>query len=142
MINRRRILLLKRRNLPFVLNPGVWSLIFGAIESGEDPLETAYREIREETAIPKESLRLVRGPEKVLLRYERKGIMWYNDLYLFEAKTRRVKLDLENSAYRWASLDEIRKGIKYTNIFISEDLILSIIKSGLNESGNTKGKGR
>jgi 8-oxo-dGTP pyrophosphatase MutT (NUDIX family) len=142
VINRSKILLLKRRNVPFISNPGIWAFVMGGIERGEDYLETAYREIKEETDIDKKQLTLLYGPKRVNIVYKKKNLMWSNNFYIFRSTTNKVKLDLENSAYRWATFDEIKNSRTYTNIFINEQFLLNKIRSGLDERKGPKRKNK
>ena len=40
-----------RDNKPGIMHPGVWGLIGGHAEKGEDPIDTLIREVREETGL-------------------------------------------------------------------------------------------
>jgi len=51
LINNNKVLLLKRRRIPFLTNPGIWFFITGGRKNGEAYIETAYREIMEETGL-------------------------------------------------------------------------------------------
>ena len=121
------MLLLKRRNVPMIMNPGIWAFLSGGRDGNERYLTTAYREIGEETSIGKESLRML-YKEKRLLKEDRKGIKWHNWLFIFHSNTRKVKLDYENSAYRWATMREIEKEINYTNVFINRKALEAKIR--------------
>ena len=48
---------------------GNWQLAQGGLDAGEEPLEAAYREIKEETGMKRKHLQLLE-PEPVLLVYE------------------------------------------------------------------------
>ncbi len=124
IINSRKILLFKRRSLPFLKNAGIWSLLFGHKEDGESYLETAYRETIEESGIGRRRLRQLCNSFDVDLFDRKRRIRWRNRMFIFKSNTQRIKKDFENSAYRWASLSEIRKHVEYTNIFIDEEMIL------------------
>lgn len=135
---KKKALLLKRRNVPVISNPGIWAFVSGATESGESHISTAYREIEEETGIKKDSLKLVKE-YKLLLFEERKRIMWPNQVFIFNSNTWKVKLDWENSDYRWATIDEIVREKRYTNIFINKQLIIKSIRDvAYGKIGNEK----
>lgn len=90
-----------------------WSLPKGHIEHGEDEIETAKREIYEETGI--KELELVRQ----LGNYERHRIgkdgkeddqteLKLIDIYLFKAKDQELKpIDPDNPEARWVAIDEV-----------------------------------
>ncbi len=127
LINRRRVLLLKRRSLPFLKNPGIWSFLFGARKRGERRIETAYREVREEVGLEKARLRLLDGGLEVGLYDAGKTIRWQNRFFIFRSDSSHIEKDYENAAYRWASMGEVRDHINYTNVFIDEERILKRI---------------
>ena len=131
IIHKKKILLLKRRNIPIILNPGIWAYLSGARDGTEKYIDTAYREIHEEVKLERKSLKfLARG--KVWMRDEKRGVFWWNYIFYFRSNTERIKLDLENSKYRWAPFSDITNRLNYTNVFINEQPVLSIIKRFLN----------
>ena len=121
-----RVLLLKRRNIPLILNPGIWSFLSGGRKKGERYLRTAYREIREETSLQKKSLKLLHHSTVTVVEPRLKQ-KWPNHLYLFKSDTNKVILDMENSSYRWATISELRNHTGYTNVFNDEKTILNAI---------------
>ena len=48
--------------------------------------------------------------------------------FIFRSSTGKVRLDLENRAYRWATIREIENEINYTNVFIHEEGILKMLR--------------
>ncbi len=134
IVYRKKVLLLRRHNIPFISNPGIWSLLTGGIEKNEAPLDTAYREVFEETRIDKKRLSLLRGPlEAILTDAVRKKGRWLNAFYVFRSSTHAVKLSLENSAYRWADISELENERRYTNIFMNANEIMKALKSAIDE---------
>lgn len=129
IINNRRILLVKRRNIPFIGNPGIWTFVSGSTKRNETHDEAACREISEETGIRKQSLILLKKKINVVKVDLKKNKQFYDDFYFFKSNTRRVKLNLESSDYRWISIDEIKKHKNYTNVFLDERFIIETIKS-------------
>ncbi len=127
IISRKKVLLLKRRNLPFLKNAGAWSFLFGHREKNERYLETAYREIKEEVGFGKEALTLLEEGFRVSIFDPKKKIKWHNMMFIFRSDSSEVNMDFENAAYRWSSISEIRRHIRYTNIFIDEERILKRI---------------
>ncbi len=127
IIHKNRILLLKRRSLPVVINPGIWSFLSGARDGTERYLSTACREIREESGIGRESLSLLFSG-KVSVTERSRNLAWTNRIFIFRSSTGKVRLDFENSGYRWATIREIENEIDYTNVFINPKRILKSIK--------------
>lgn len=125
----RKVLLLKRRNLPFIINPGIWSFVGGRREEGETYLETACREIFEETGIRHSDLKLVLGQKMMELRdIKRNGYIWKNAIFLFRSRSQKVKINIENAGYRWASVRELEDEKDFTNEFVRKKKILRMIK--------------
>ena len=127
IIHGSRVLLLKRRNMPIILNPGIWAFLSGGRDGKERYIETAYREIKEESGIGRSSLRLL-YKTRMFLFDRKRGIMWPNHVYIFKSDTQKVRLDYENSKYRWATLGQIEKEINYTNIFINHKKLVRKIR--------------
>ncbi len=118
IINNGKVLLLKRRNIPVIMNPGIWAFLSGGRDGRERYIHTAYREIEEESGLKKDSLKLLYRKRR-LVTDEGRRLCWYNWIFIFRSNTSKVKLDYENSAYRWATLRQIEKEINYTNVFIN-----------------------
>ena len=129
ILHKRRILLLKRRKIPFIFNPGIWSFVMGSRKRGEQYKETAYRELNEETGLERKSIKQLRKPIKVWMFDAKKNKKWQNYLFFFSSSTDKIKLNMENSGYRWASLNDLKKGKDYTNIFIDKNRVLREIES-------------
>ncbi len=97
-----RILMLKRPEKCHSF-PGRWSLVAGRVEEGEDPEDTARREIMEETRIS------VGKPDKRLPPvYTREGsTLWKVYPFLFKVKDVEPVLNEENEAFRWVSPEDV-----------------------------------
>ncbi len=105
---RGRILLLQRSSRVGSY-PGVWAGVSGYIERDEEPLETALKEVREETGLSlgKEAL-VARG--EPLPAYDReKDVLWLVYTFLFKAPTDRIRLDWEHQNHTWVRPNEIRR---------------------------------
>ena len=107
LINKRRILLLKRLNAPLMSHPGMWSFLSGGRRKGERYLQTAYREIFEETGIRAERLALLDGNSTIVLKDEGKGLKWQNRFFIFRASGRAVRLNVENTDYKWVGFGQV-----------------------------------
>lgn len=84
---------------------GYWSCISGYMEKEEDPLETAYREVFEETKIPKEEIsnHLLDGP----FYSEAEDVVFEAHWVLMETKIKRIVLDWEHESYQWINSKKI-----------------------------------
>jgi ADP-ribose pyrophosphatase YjhB (NUDIX family) len=127
IIHKKRILLLKRRKLPFITNPGIWSFLTGGKNKDESYSEAAYRETEEETGIKKEQLKQIRKPIKAWLFDSKRRKKWQNYIFFFKSETNEVKLNMENAAFRWASITDIKNENEYTNISLDDEKILEIL---------------
>jgi len=96
---RGRILILKRAPSVHV-NPSLRSPVAGRIRSRVSPEMQAYKEIREETGIERRKLRLVKRGRKYTLQISA-SVRASVQPFLFESTTIRVRLNWENTDYRW-----------------------------------------
>ncbi|MGC8710016.1 MAG: NUDIX domain-containing protein [Candidatus Micrarchaeia archaeon] len=138
VLSNEKLLLLKRRNFPFISNPNIWTFVSGGIKRDEDYEHAAYRELFEETGLAKGDLKKIEGPLNVKLFDPRKKICWANKAYIFTTSSNKIKLNIENSAYRWATIKEIETESLYTNIFINKSAIIKKLKSVLYGEHKTK----
>ncbi len=118
VVHKNRILLLKRRDVPFirrfVANPGKWSLVAGGRKRGEAYMDTAYREVTEETGLGRKQLK-GHGRGTVVWVYDRgKGTTWSNMLFVLRSSSRSIRLNLESSDYKWVTFDEL-SSMEYLN---------------------------
>lgn len=99
-----KVLMLKRPDVCHSF-PGVWSLVSGRVEPGEEPEQTAPREIMEETRIA------VGGPERSFpIIYVREGpIVWEVHPFLYHVKDAEPALNEENVAYEWVAPEDVPK---------------------------------
>jgi 8-oxo-dGTP pyrophosphatase MutT (NUDIX family) len=80
---------------------GRWSAISGYLED-PDPLQQALREIREETGLDTEVLRLRARAEPLEVPAPELGICWMVHPFLFELDDPAgIRLDWENTELRW-----------------------------------------
>ena len=93
-----------------------WDFPRGQIEKGENEIETAKREIFEETGI--KDLKFIPGfreSYKYFFREEKDLIFKENILYLTETKRKRIKLSFEHCDYLWLSFKEALEKLTYEN---------------------------
>ncbi|NIO19473.1 MAG: NUDIX domain-containing protein [Candidatus Aenigmarchaeota archaeon] len=101
------LILILRRSKKTGSYQGRWAGISGFIEKGEKPLETAFKEIREETGLTKEEIVLLKKGKKFEVRDEDLGKLWIVHPFLFETKTKRISLDREHKEHKWIRPQEI-----------------------------------
>lgn len=104
----QKLLILRRSNKVKTMK-GLWAGISGIIEKNEVPLTRAKIEIYEETGISEDKIRLVKKAAKLRIhspQYENHE--WEIFPFLFEAKNPDIKLNWENSEYRWITINELK----------------------------------
>ena len=85
-----------------------WAGISGFIEKDVSPEEQAYTEIREETGLQKEQVRLLRRGEVVEHIDEELGRRWLVHPFLVEVlEPEAIKLDWEAEEMRWIAPEEL-----------------------------------
>jgi bis(5'-nucleosidyl)-tetraphosphatase len=104
-------------NVLFLLlrySAGHWDFPKGNIEDGEDEVQAACREIREETGI--ENVMFLEGfNKKVEYNYRRHRNLVHKEVIFFLAKTdsQRVILSNEHIAYSWIDFDSALAKLTY-----------------------------
>lgn len=107
LINNDKILLLKRSNKVKTMK-GLWAGISGIIENNENPLTRAKIEIFEEVGIKEEEIKLLKSSEEIKVESPHYvSHEWRIHPFLFQANNTNVKLNWENSDYRWIKPEEI-----------------------------------
>jgi len=102
-----KLLILKRSNKVKSMK-GLWAGISGIIEKNEAPLKRAKIEIFEEVGITEDMITLVRSAEEMRVnspQYENHE--WEIFPFLFEAKNPMIKLNWENSEFKWINVEEL-----------------------------------
>ncbi len=102
-----KLLILKRSDKVKSMK-GLWAGISGIIEKNEEPLERARIEIFEEVGITEDMITLVKSAEEMRVnspQYENHE--WEIFPFLFEAKNPMIKLNWENSDFKWINIEEL-----------------------------------
>ena len=102
-----KLLILKRSDKVKSMK-GLWAGISGIIEKNEVPLKRAKIEIFEEVGITEDMITLVRSVEKMRVNSPQyKNHEWEIFPFLFEAKNPIIKLNWENSEFKWINVEEL-----------------------------------
>ncbi len=104
-----KLLILKRSNKVKSMK-GLWAGISGIIEKNEEPLKRAKIEIFEEVGMTEDVITLVKSAEKMKIdspQYENHE--WEIFPFLFEVKNPTIKLNWENSEFKWINVEELEK---------------------------------
>ncbi len=102
-----KLLILKRSDKVKSMK-GLWAGISGIIEKNEEPLKRAKIEIFEEVGITEELITLVKTSEEMRInspQYENHE--WEIFPFLFEVKNPTIKLNWENSEFKWINVEEL-----------------------------------
>jgi len=88
---------------------GLWAGISGIIEKDESPLERAKIEIFEEIGILENEIKLIKSTKEIRINSPQyKNHEWEIFPFLFESKKPNVKLNWENSEFRWIEIEELK----------------------------------
>ena len=102
-----KLLILKRSDKVKSMK-GLWAGISGIIEKNEEPLKRAKIEIFEEVGITEDMITLVRSAEEMKINSPQyKNHEWEIFPFLFEAKNPIIKLNWENSDFKWINVEEL-----------------------------------
>ena len=83
--------------------PNTWAMAGGGQEGNETLLQTALRELKEET-----SLIGTAKSSNLLYKYHNQADNYVAEFYLIQVdKNQEVKLDYENSEFKWITLKEV-----------------------------------
>ena len=88
----------------------LWAGISGIIEDNEDPIYRAKKEIFEETSIRENQISLVRAASQMRIDSPQyTDHEWLIFPFLFSVKEPQIRLNWENSEYRWISPSDMMK---------------------------------
>jgi 8-oxo-dGTP pyrophosphatase MutT (NUDIX family) len=106
--NKNKLLILKRSDKVRSMK-GLWSGVSGIIEKGETPINRAKIEIFEEIGIIEDKITLVKSIEKMkILSPQYENHEWEIFSFLFETKETKIKLNWENSDFKWINKNELK----------------------------------
>lgn len=105
--NGDKILLLKRSKKVRTMK-GLWAGISGIIEKNEPPLERAKTEIFEELGIKESQIKLIKTAKEMRIKSPQyPNHEWEIFPFLFSIENPKIKLNWENSEYKWIRADQI-----------------------------------
>jgi 8-oxo-dGTP pyrophosphatase MutT (NUDIX family) len=112
LLNDKGEILILKRSDKVKTYKGCWSGIAGYIEVGERPIDTAYKEIREEAGLEKEDVELVKQVDPVEFTdyYDNERYDWIIYPFLFKCRKKgKIQIDWEHSDYKWIRPSSINK---------------------------------
>ena len=103
--NKGKVLILKKSEDDYSY-PSKWSFCSGYVKEFESAEETVLREIKEETGL---NARITKIGKLLQIYDKNNGKNWIVIVFLCEVKSRNVKLDHENTDFRWISHKDLKK---------------------------------
>jgi len=88
---------------------GLWAGISGIIEGNEEPLQRAKIEIFEEIGLSENCLGLLKAASQIQISSQYANHQWSVFPFLFSVKDPVIKLNWENSEFKWIYPSEISK---------------------------------
>ena len=122
--NDDKILILKRSGMVKSMK-GLWSGVSGIIEKDEVPLARAKIEIFEEVGLEEKHIKLLKSSEQIKVessQYRNHG--WEIFPFLFETTNTEIKLNWENSEFKWINRDQLKEFETVPNL---EEILLNLI---------------
>lgn len=102
-----KLLILKRSDKVKSMK-GLWAGISGIIENKEEPLSRAKIEIFEEVGITEDEIILIKASEEMKIHSPQyKNHEWEIFPFLFESNNPTIKLNWENSDFKWINIEEL-----------------------------------
>jgi len=123
--NNNQILILKRSDKVKSMK-NLWAGIRGIIERNDiSPLSRAKIEIFEEVGIKEEELKLLKSIQQLrIVSPQYKNHEWNIFPFLFRTKNLEIKLNWENSEFKWIELNEIKN---YETVPEVEKILFSLL---------------
>ena len=122
--NDDKILILKRSDKVKSMKC-LWAGISGIIENDETPLTRAKIEIFEEAGIHEEQIELLKAIQQIKISsLQYKNHEWNIFPFLFKAKNPEIKLNWENSEFKWIEPNKIKN---YKTVPDLEKILFSLL---------------
>jgi len=123
--NHDKILILKRSDKVKSMK-NLWAGISGIIEKDDlSPLSRAEIEIFEETGIKQEQINLLKESQQMkIVSVQYKNHEWNIFPFLFSTKNSKIKLNWENSDFKWIELNESKN---YETVPELEKILISLL---------------
>ena len=124
LTNNNKILILKRSDKVKSMK-GLWSGVSGLIENNELPLDRAKIEIFEEVGLQENDITLLKEAKNVTISSPQyRNHQWEISPFLFETKNEKIKLNWENSDFKWIERTELKE---YQTVPNLEEILLCLV---------------
>ena len=119
-----KILVLKRSQQVRTMK-GLWSGVSGIIENNETPIKRAKIEIFEEVGIKEQNIKLIKSGSEVFVESPQyKNHQWVISPLLFQTEISDIKLNWENSEFRWIHVNELKE---FNTVPSLEKILLTLL---------------
>lgn len=124
LVHEGKILILRRSSKVRTMKHK-WAGISGYIESNENVLERAYKEISEEVGLQSSEIELITGAETLEVPDRERDTLWIVHPHLFKASRTDLRLDWEHDRYQWIDPSEITD---YETVPMLKEALQSVLK--------------
>lgn len=135
-VNNKNELLIQKRSMSKRVYPGMWAITGGAVDSGEQPIDALYREIKEELGITVK-------PEETELLLSLARTYDFVDVYLIKKEINLNEIVMqpeEVDEVKWVSIDEFKTLLDEKQIPSSigfySNFVLELIQRRINNDWN------
>ena len=119
-----KILILKRSQQVRTMK-GLWSGVSGIIENNEMPIKRARIEIFEEVGIKEQNIELIKSGNEISVESPQyKNHQWMIFPFLFQTEISDIKLNWENSEFRWIHVNEFKE---FNTVPSLEKILLTLL---------------
>ena len=119
-----KILILKRSDKVKTMK-GLWAGVSGIIENNEPPIERAKIEIFEELGIDQQYIKLIKSAKELTIESPQyTSHQWVIFPFLFATEKSEIKLNWENSEFRWISVYQLKE---FHTVSSLEKVLLSVL---------------
>lgn len=123
-LEHNNLILILKRSKNVKTMKGKWAGISGYIER-EEPIDAAIREVREETGVERDKLKLLaKGNIVEVIDYEN-DMVWRVHPFLFHTSDTNIRLEKEHENYKWIKPEEI---INYDTVPKLKEALYSCIE--------------
>ena len=119
-----KILILKRSQQVRTMK-GLWSGVSGTIENNETAIKRAKIEIFEEVGIKEQHIELIKSGNEISVESPQyKNHQWVIFPFLFQTEISDIKLNWENSEFRWIHVNEFKE---FNTVPSLEKILLTLL---------------
>jgi 8-oxo-dGTP diphosphatase len=135
--------LLLRRSQKVKSMKGKWAGVSGYIETQQEPLRQAFKEVHEETGLTNKNIKvLIEGKPLEAVDNPPDNVTWIVHPFYFRSNTNAISLDWEHDQYKWISPAEIENYDTVPRLKEALDRVYPNSQSMINSNINTNNKNR